>query len=376
VAVNTLNTVLGSVGQPGGVFFTPRPRALHAGEPLTRPTQDLRDLKAQVLLLDDANPVFGSPKGWRVREALDAAPFVASFGSFIDDTSVHADLILPDHSFLESWTDSLPESGSLVGVVNAAGPVMRPLYQTRATPEVLLEVAAKLKAPVAMPWKSYEEMLQASFDQINADAWSNVEKQGGWWEEPGAASGAPGAATSERRGPSPEPPAASYVPAAFDGDAATYPFHLLPYASQAFADGSAAHLPWLQELPDPLTSAMWSSWIEINPKTAAQMNIAQGDLVEVRSTQGTLRVPAVISPGIAPDVVAMPVGQGHETFTRYASKRGVNPIGLLAPMADSATGAFAWAATRVRLARTADSDGTLILFASEMRESPHEEHIR
>ena len=51
-----------------------------------------------------------------MREALAAIPFIASFGSFLDDTSMLADLILPDHSFLESWVDSAPESGSMDAV--------------------------------------------------------------------------------------------------------------------------------------------------------------------------------------------------------------------------------------------------------------------
>ena len=158
----------------------------------------------------------------------------------------------------------------------------------------------------------------------------------------------------------------------FEGDASQYPFHFLPYVSSQFGDGSAAHLPWLQEMPDPLTSAMWSSWVEINPQTAERMHIAQGDLVEVRSSQGTLRAPAMIFPGIAPEVIAMPIGQGHENFTRYASKRGVNPIAILAPATEPETGALAWAATRVSITRVGDRDGSLIMFAGEMREHPHE----
>ena len=39
-------------------------------------------------------------------------PFIASFGSFLDETSILADLILPDHSFLESWAEAVPESGA------------------------------------------------------------------------------------------------------------------------------------------------------------------------------------------------------------------------------------------------------------------------
>jgi menaquinone reductase, molybdopterin-binding-like subunit len=342
LAVNALNALLGAVGEPGGIHFTPG--ALKS---------EVSSLKAEtlaaakVLLLDDANPVFGAPKAWQVRDALAKTPFIASFGSFIDDTSIHADLILPDHSFLESWVDSTPESGSIEAVSTVAGPVMKPLHNTRATVDVLIEVAGKLKSPITLPWKTAEELANAKSSVASPQS-SVVSRQS----------------------------SVKYVEPQFDGDAAQYPFHFLPYASQAFNDGSAAHLPWLQEMPDPLTSAMWSSWVEINPQTAERMGVAQGDLIDVTSTQGTLRVPAMISPGIAPDVVAMPVGQGHESFTRFASKRGSNPIAILAPLAEAETGALAWAATRVKIARAGDSDGSLIMFAGEMREHPHEHETR
>ena len=87
-----------------------------------------------MLLLDGANPVFDAPTAWKVREALAAIPFIASFGSFIDDTSAHADLILPDHSFLESWVDSAPESGSMEAVTTRRRSGDEAALQTRARP--------------------------------------------------------------------------------------------------------------------------------------------------------------------------------------------------------------------------------------------------
>ena len=74
----------------------------------------------------------------------------------------------------------------------------------------------------------------------------------------------------------------------------------------------------------------------------------------------------------------MPVGQGHTNFTRYASKRGSNPIDLLAPVAHAETGTLAWAATRVKVARAGDPDGSLIMFSArgELREHPHEGEYR
>ncbi len=152
-----------------------------------------------------------------------------------------------------------------------------------------------------------------------------------------------------------------------------FPFYFLPYVSQSFGDGSLAHLPWLQELPDVLTSAMWSSWVEINPKTGERLGIKQGDLVEIASQQGSVRAAAVLSPGIAPDMVAMPVGQGHENFGRFASGRGANPLSILAPLTEHETGSLAWAATRVKLARAGGPEqAKLVLFAGGMSGFPHE----
>jgi anaerobic selenocysteine-containing dehydrogenase len=127
-------------------------------------------------------------------------------------------------------------------------------------------------------------------------------------------------------------------------------------------------------MPDPHTSEMRSSWVEINPATAARLGVAPGDIVEVASAHGTLQAAAYVSPGIAPDVIAMRAGQGHTTFTRYASGRGANPVDLLAAVTEPSTGAVAWAATRVKVTRVGAGDGRLVLFAGGMRE--HEEHGR
>jgi anaerobic selenocysteine-containing dehydrogenase len=403
LAVNALNALLGSVEQPGGLFFTPQIDIARTGKPAvtgspappsrgelaatsaggTLDDRHLERLAAdilsganaapQVLLVDGANPVFTTPPAWRVREALEKIPFIASFGSFLDETSSLADLILPDHSFLESWAESVPESGAMVTVVGAAPPVMQPLHQTRATGDVLLAIGRGLRRPLDLPWQTFDEMIAATFAALPApsadtDAWTDAQEKGGWWGTLPVSLVAPAPAVTAGT------PALTFVPPQFDGDAQQFPFHFLPYASSAFLDGSLSHLPWLQEMPDPLTSAMWSSWVEINPTTAERLGIGQGDVVEVTSAHGIVRTSAVVSPGIAPDVVAMPVGQGHRIFTRYASGRGENPIELLASIHETATGALAWAATRVRVSRIGGPDGRLVLFAGGLRE--HEEHGR
>ena len=416
LAVNALNALLGNVATPGGIFFTPQ--ALRPGyffelpapfgnvgtiDRLIQPLLERRPEAARALMLYDANPVFALPASCRVREALEKIPFIVSFGNFTDETSVLADLILPDHSPLESWLDDIPESGSKLAVVSVAPPAMRPLHNTRAMPDVLLEVAHQLGGEMIqrMPWKTYEEALRSSLEELQAhkgsveaastnDFWSKVQEQGGWWSAevrdlpqreflsmPIAKSGGPPGGPWWRTAKTISPQEAMVAPAPaefrepdFEGDTKEFPFHFLPYPTQLLGDGSLAHLPWLQETPDPLSTAMWGSWVEINPRTAERLGIKQGDLLEVTSEYGKLRAPALIYPGIAPDAVAMPVGQGHANYTRYASGRGANPISILAPVFVSETGSLAWAATRVRISRA--GEGKLILFGAELREKPEE----
>ena len=382
LAVNALNVLAGSVGQPGGIHFTPQLDVAAAAKVAAsdEPRASMESLVTnllngdasamQVLFVDGANPVYSSPRGWKVRDAFLRAPFIVSFGSFLDETGALADLILPDHSFLESWSEGVPESGALTAVVSAAPPVMKPLHQTRATPDVLLEIGRQLDKPVELPWQTFEEMLTATFAGLppmteGGDAWSEAQEKGGWW-------GTLPPALVRKSGLT-NPSWSTSQPTRIGG-VEEYPFRFLPYPSSQFMEGSLAHLPWLQEMPDPLTSAMWSSWVEINPATAAQLGISQGDIVELTSANGTLRTAAYLSPGIAPDVVAMPAGQGHTEFTRYASGRGENPVDLLAPATEENTGAVLWADTRVTITRVGDGDGRLILFAGGMRE--HVEHQR
>jgi menaquinone reductase, molybdopterin-binding-like subunit len=397
LAVNALESLVDAGGGEGPIVnFMPETR-LGGEAPVANPvwgtysalntfTQIVlgdRPTAPKVLLLGDTNPVFSAPPEAKVREAIAKVPYVVSFASFVDETSGMADLILPDHAPLESWLDDTPESGASRMVASLAPPPVHPLHNTRSMPDVLLGVAKQMGGPMAaaLPYDDYEAMLKAQYLTLRKqmptavaadsddDFWSKVQAQGGWWSAAGTA--AHGTAVASAR------PAASVTDPGFDGAANAFEFYFLPYASQSFRDGSLAHLPWMQEMPDVLTSAMWSSWVEINPKTAERLKIAQGDMIEVTSQHGSVRAPAIVSPGIAPDMVAMPVGQGHENFTRFATGRGANPLSILAPLTEQETGSLAWAATRVKLARAGGPEqGKLILFSGGTSRFPLEPEPR
>jgi anaerobic selenocysteine-containing dehydrogenase len=108
-----------------------------------------------------------------------------------------------------------------------------------------------------------------------------------------------------------------------------------------------------------MTTAVWGTWLEINPKTAESFGITHGDLVEVESPAGSIRVPVVVYPAIRPEVMAMPLGQGHMNFGRYAAGRGVNPLDLLEKVVGKENRLPTLGATRVRIKRISKKGGLI-----------------
>jgi anaerobic selenocysteine-containing dehydrogenase len=139
--------------------------------------------------------------------------------------------------------------------------------------------------------------------------------------------------------------------AQFSGDQNEYPLALLPFPHPNLGDGSGANNPWLQETPDPMTTVMWSSWVEINPQTAAELGVKDDDLVMISSPAGQVEAVVYEFPAIHPGMIAIPFGQGHTAMGRYANGRGINPLDLLDPVQNEA-GNLAFGATRVKVQPT------------------------
>ncbi|MBI2939888.1 MAG: molybdopterin-dependent oxidoreductase [Chloroflexi bacterium] len=364
-AVYALNYLVGSVGAPGGVIFNPPPAIpdlpiATGGAPLVE-WQRLGDrmrtrqpAPVNLALVHGANPVHGLPVAANFMDALASVPTIISFSRFLDETTALADVVLPDHTFLEDWGDDVPNPGPGFQTVGFQQPVVRPFGNTRGFADVLLAVGEELGLQQQLPWNSLRDAVRDSARQLQraqrgsvSDAdferfWVKLLQRGGWWDARGGSTALP-----------PRPPAlpTQPEPARFSGDAQQYPFHLIVFPSTLHG-GELAHLPWLQALPDPVTTATWQTWVEINPRTAERLRIGHMEVVTVESERGSLEAPAYVNPAAPPDIVAMPAGQGHQQFTRYAQQRGVNPLALLAPTTDAATGALAWAATRVRVRGT------------------------
>lgn len=364
-AILALNTLIGAVGRSGGVLLNPDPMFEVPETPTTtmsdweRLTERLRGGSVQALLLKDANPAYGTPGGLRFRDALRGAQntLVVSFSSFRDESTEMADLVLPSHLPLEDWGTDVPTPGPGFSVVTVQQPVVRPLYDTRSFGDVLLTLAAELGGPIrtALPYDTYKDMIRESLRPLAGERrgsirepdferfWVRMLQQGGWWDE-GQTGSAPAGAAAPQLGTIP--------PARFDGGEQEFPFHLVVFPHNTLGTGESAHLPWLQGTQDPITTVAWQTWVEVNPSIARERGLVEGDIVAVETAQGRIEVPVYISPAAPPNVLAVPLGQGHTSFGRWAERRGANPLAILAPLTDQPTGALAYGSTRARLLKT------------------------
>ncbi|HEX9107739.1 MAG TPA: molybdopterin dinucleotide binding domain-containing protein, partial [Longimicrobiales bacterium] len=315
----------------------------------------LRTGQVQVLLVDGPNPVYGSPAKDDVAGALARVPFIASFSPYLDETSAHAHLLLPDHHFLESWGDYVPRTG----VRSIMQPVMMPVLDTKQTADVLLSVAARARAPLPNAAATYYDYLRATWQREVVPVAGGAGGAGGFeqfWEDTlknggvltgtaGTPGGAPGAAAGGAAAPALNAAGLAQLklhPATFDGGKGADEMVLLAYPSYRFYDGRTADRPWLQELPDPVNKVTWTSVLEISPVTGNRLGLDDGHVVELTTPHGKVTLPVWRHPGMRPDVVALQIGQGHVGFGRYADGKGVNVARLLAAVTDPASGAFVW----------------------------------
>jgi len=323
-AVNILNYVAGQVGKT--VKFGPN-HALTAGgsfQELTDLAADASAGKVALLLVHGANPAHSLPAAFS--QALARAGYKVAFSSYLDETAAASDLVLPDLHPLEQWNDSQPRAG----VYALQQPVMQPVFpNTLHAGDVLLRLGGKPG--------TFKDYLQGRWQELHRrygrgrsfeEFWDDALQHGGLYTDVPAQAVRLGLDAIRAPALAGDKPVLGWQPSP------DQPL-LLVCPSIALHDGRGANKPWLQELPDPVSKITWHGWVEVHPETAAKWQVANGDVLLLRSPHGALRAPVWITPGVRPDVLAIPTGQGHKAYGRYAKDRSFNAFELLS---DAPTG--------------------------------------
>ena len=425
MAIHALNALLGGIERPGGVLA--QPPVLSSWKPVEADAVARKGLEAErldgrgtrvcplgngsiqnlpeailserpypvrALILYRSNPVFSKPEGTRWVEAIRKVPLVVSCSPLPDESTLWADLVLPDHTYLERWEVVEPAPSSGRQGIGFRQPVVRPHHDTMATGDVLIRLARALGSPVgdAFAWADYREAVtdrlqavvasgSAGRDASDLDAlMKRMQANGGWWTEDYPFERWQDAFQTPSRkfefysqtiasrlaALFPEKDALEahlaergvvtrgddlylphWEPARFAGEPEQYPFLLLPHRGINYADGGVRHLPWLRELPGAGMHA-WEEHVELHADDLRRLDLREGERVWVESPAGRRRMHVRMHAGTRPGTVGLPLGHGPWPPTpEDAGTAGGH--GLLAAISDPLAGVLALQATRVRL---------------------------
>ena len=335
-AVNILNYVAGAVGRT--VRFGSDAGGAGRFADVATLQADLAAGNVALLVVQGANPAYSLSGAFA--QALDKAGFVVSFATTLDDTAAAADLVLPDLHSLEQWNDVRPRAG----VTAYQQPVMQPVFpDTRAAGDVLLRLLGR----------------PGTFkDYVEARARATHGRQGGrtpfeqYWHEALQHGGVYGDAPSRAVRLASDVSGLGQAIAVQPASAAANEPVCVVFPHAVLGDGRGADKPWLQELPDPVAKITWHGWAEVHPVTAAQWGVVSGDIILLTSPASAVRTPVWVTRSVRPGVVAVPTGQGHVAYGRYASGRSFNAFDLLSGDANGYGGRTF--TTTVSVTRTGD----------------------
>ncbi len=362
-AIMLLNVILGNIGETieaSGAFPFPQLVARTGG---TRDVMDfakaLDNKELDAVFFRGANPVFTAPESLGLRDKLGKVGLKVAFSQFEDETTRLADVVLPMYSAMEDWGTHVAAYQAGQAVIGIQQPLMQPLYeQTRGFGDVMLSLLKMRKVPGYDGYADYYAYLRDAFSAL-PDSLKNGASNDEFWAsalQRGVLEVATGGGSLTAKVVDfdlPENPASEGA------------YTLVPSARLGLWDGRHANIPWLQEAPDQISKVVWDSWAEMHPRTARKLGVKTGDAIKITSANGSIEANVYVYKGIHPDAIAVPMGQGHETYGRFAKGRGVNPVKILALNTDGKTGELAHHSTQVQVSKTRVRDSMVIFGGSE-----------
>jgi anaerobic selenocysteine-containing dehydrogenase len=122
----------------------------------------------QLLFLYNSNPLFESPSSALWRQSFEKVPLIVGIASFINESTELADLLLPEHTYLERWGDEWGSPNVGFPHFGLRRPVVNPLHDTRHAGDMIIAMAKKFGPPLsqAFPFDDYLSMMKYSVERL------------------------------------------------------------------------------------------------------------------------------------------------------------------------------------------------------------------
>ncbi len=283
---HAINAALGAIGHT--VTLIP------ATETPVNSQKDLAASTADTLVILGGNPVYQF--NWTPK-----AKTVVRLGYYEDETSAKANCNFPATHFLESWGDATTSDGTTVPVQ----PLIQPLFGGLMELEFLARLVGESTA-------SAHEIVRATFGKSD-ETWKKFLFAGflaGSTAKPSPVFDGSKAIALPALNNLPAPSAAN--------------LEVVFFRDAKVDDGRYANNGWMQELPDPITKMTWDNAVLVSRKTAKELGVANGDMVEISLNGKSVQGPIWVQPGMADYSLGLALGYGRERAGRVGTGVGFN----------------------------------------------------
>ena len=283
----TINAANGAIGNT--VTFVP------AIESASADLASLESGLADTLVILGGNPAYNL--NWAPKSKT-----VVRLGYYEDETAEKAGWNFPATHYLESWGDAITGEGITVPVQ----PLIQPLFGGLMELEFLARIAGESQT-------SAYEIVRSTFGGLEA-AWKKFLFNGFSPDGNNAASvvyDGPAVAKALEAAKWSSAPAANNLQVIFFRDAKV-------------DDGRYANNGWMQELPEPVTKMTWDNAVLISRKTARDLGVANGDMVDISLNGRSVTGPIWTQPGMADYSLGLALGYGREKAGRVGTGVGFN----------------------------------------------------
>ena len=262
--------------------------------------------------MHNVNPAYDYAEADKFVSGLKKTGLTVSLSSKNDETAKLANYVCPDNHYLESWNDAEPYNN----LYSITQPTIHNIFDTRQAQESLMawtDIEGDFRDLIKKYW---EENLFAKQSEylLFTDFWNN-SVQKGVFEIAAEVVEAPvfDFEYFNREG-------AKFTKVNSGGD-----IELVLYESIAIGPGIMANNPWLQELPDPMSKAVWDNYVAVSPRFAKEKGWEQEDVVKVN---GSIELPILIQPGQPYGTVSIALGYGRTDCGKVGDGIGKNVFGL------------------------------------------------
>ncbi len=256
---------------------------------------DIKNLEASpvdTLVILGGNPSYNS--NWSSKPNT-----VVRLGYYEDETALKATWNFPAAHYLESWGDATASDGTVVAIQ----PLIQPLFGGLTELEFLARIAGESQT-------SPYEIVQATFGGSGED-WKKFLFNG-------FLAGSTAAAVDVKFDSS-STPSLSSAPSLSASN-----LEVVFFRDAKMDDGRFANNGWMQELPDPITKMTWDNAVLLSRKTARELGVANGDVVEITLNGSTVTGPIWTQPGMADYSLGLALGYGREMAGRVGNGVGFN----------------------------------------------------